>query len=52
MYIRMETTKKNRVKITWSIDADLIKRVKHEAVDRDTDASGIVEDALRVFLKK
>lgn len=42
---------KNRMKVTWSIDADLVKKVKHEAIDRDTDASGVVEEALRKFLK-
>lgn len=48
----MEKTKKNRVKITWSIDEELVKKVKHEAIDRGTDASSIVEDALRKELKK
>ena len=48
----MVEKKKNRVKITWSIDADLVKKVKHEAIDRDTDASSVVEDALKKFLWK
>ncbi|MCK4634676.1 MAG: hypothetical protein KAT37_02265 [Candidatus Aenigmarchaeota archaeon] len=43
--------KKNRVKITWSIDADLVKKTKHLAVDKDTDASSIVEEALKKYLK-
>jgi predicted transcriptional regulator len=43
--------KTGRIKVTWSIDGELVKRVKHEAIDRDTDASGIVEEALRKFLK-
>ena len=43
---------KNRVKITWSIDKDLVKKVKHEAIDRNTDASSLVEEALRKFFKK
>lgn len=42
----------NRVKITWSIDADLIKKVKHLAIDKNMDASSVVEDALKKFLKK
>lgn len=46
----MVVKKKNRVKITWSIDKDLIKKVKHEAVEKETDASSIVEQALRKFL--
>lgn len=52
MYIRMVGNKKNRIKITWSIEADLVKRIKHEAVDLDTDASSVVEQALKKFLKK
>jgi hypothetical protein len=48
----MVNKKGNRVKITWSIDSDLIKEVKHKAVDMDTDASSIVEEALRKLLKK
>jgi hypothetical protein len=48
----MVENKKNRVKITWSIDADLVKEVKHKAVDMEKDASSIVEDALRKFLRK
>jgi len=52
MYIHMVKEKKNRVKITWSIDSDLIKKVKHEAIDRDTDASGIVEIAIRNYFNK
>ena len=43
---------KNRIKITWSIDSELVKEIKHKAIDMDTDASSIVEDALRAFLKK
>ncbi|MCK5615946.1 hypothetical protein KAR91_79520 [Candidatus Pacearchaeota archaeon] len=43
----MKPRKRNRIKVTWSIDADLVKRVKHEAVDKNTDASGIVERAIR-----
>jgi len=43
---------KNRVKVTWSIDEDLVKKVKHEAIDRKTDASSLVEEALRKFLSK
>ena len=45
-------TRKNRVKITWSIDADLVKKVKHEAVDKGTDASSLVERALKKFLEE
>jgi predicted transcriptional regulator len=45
-------SKKNRVKITWSIDSDLVKRVKHEAIDMDTDASSIVEKAIKKLLNK
>ena len=48
----MVENKKNRVKITWSIDAELVKKVKHEAIDRDTDASSIVEEAIRKLLLK
>ena len=48
----MAGNKKNRGKITWSIDKDLVKKVKHEAVDKGTDASSIVEMALRKFLSK
>jgi hypothetical protein len=48
----MVNKKGNRVKITWSIDYDLIKEVKHKAVDMDTDASSIVEEALKKFLRK
>jgi predicted transcriptional regulator len=48
----MVMNKKNRIKITWSIEEELVKRVKHKAVDMDTDASSIVEDALRkLFLE-
>ena len=43
---------KNRVKITWSINKDLIKKVRHEAIERETDASSLVEEALRKFLSK
>lgn len=46
----MAVNKRNRVKVTWSIDEDLVKKVKHEAVDRKTDASSLVEEALRKFL--
>jgi hypothetical protein len=42
----------HRVKITWSINKDLIKKVRHEAVDRETDASSLVEEALKKFLEK
>lgn len=42
----------NRVKITWSIDADLIKKVKHEAIDLEKDASSIVEDAIREWFDR
>ena len=52
MYIRMSGNKKNRVKITWSIDSVLIKQVKHLAIDKNTDASSIVEEALKKFLSK
>jgi hypothetical protein len=48
----MAVNKKNRGKITWSIDKDLVKEVKHKAVDMNTDASSVVEEALRKFLKK
>ena len=44
--------KNKRVKVTWSINSDLIKQVKHEAIDRDTDASSIVEDAIKDWLNK
>ena len=43
---------KKRIKITWSIDEELVKAVKHEAIDRDTDASTLVEEALKKLLKK
>lgn len=43
---------KGRIKITWSIDRELVKRVKHKAIDMDTDASSVVEQALREFLSK
>lgn len=46
----MVKNSKNRVKITWSIDANLVKDVKHKAIDMDTDASTIVEKAIRKFL--
>lgn len=52
MYIHMAVSKKNRVKITWSIDADLIKEVKHRAIDMDMDASSIVERAIKEWLGK
>lgn len=48
----MVVSKKNRVKVTWSIDVNLVKRIKHEAIDRETDASSIVEEALRKLLEK
>jgi post-segregation antitoxin (ccd killing protein) len=48
----MEVNKKNRVKVTWSIDADLIKKIKHEAVDREIDTSTIVEEALKKHLRQ
>ena len=43
---------KNRVKITWSIDSDLVKQVKHAAIDLDVDASTLVEEAIRDRLNK
>ena len=52
MYISMVKKAGNRVKITWSIDADLVKKVKHEAIDRGTDASSVVEQAIRKLLGK
>jgi len=51
MYIHMVEKKSKRVKITWSINEDLVKAVKHEAIDRNTDASSLVEDALKKELK-
>jgi len=48
----MAGKKKNRVKITWSIDSDLVKKIKHEAIDCNTDASSVVEKAIRRMLKK
>ena len=48
----MVEKKKNRVKITWSIDKDLVKKVKHDAIEMEIDASSVVEKALRKFLKK
>ncbi len=41
-----------RIKVTWSIDEDLVKQVKHAAIDRDTDASTLVEKALRKELRE
>lgn len=52
MVVFMADKKKNREKITWSIDKDLIKEVKHLAIDKETDASSIVEEALKRYLKK
>lgn len=52
MYIHMPKEKRNRAKVTWSIDRDLIKKVKIEAIEKETDASSIVEDSIRKFLKK
>ena len=46
----MTMSSKNRVKITWSIDSELVKKVKHEAIDRGTDASSVVEEAIRSLL--
>lgn len=48
----MGRNKGNRTKVTWSIDKGLVKKVKHEAIDKDTDASSIVEKALRKLLLK
>ncbi len=48
----MEGNKTNKEKITLSLDKDLIKRAKHEAVGRDTDVSALVEEALEMYLKK
>lgn len=42
---------KNRIKITLSLDKDLVKQVKHEAIEKETDMSSIVEQLLRKFLK-
>ncbi len=52
MYIHMVKKSEGRVKITWSISSDLIKQVKHRAIDMDTDASSIVEEAIKDWLNK
>ncbi len=38
--------------VNWSLDAELVKGAKIEAVKRDMTLSKLVEDALRKFLKK
>jgi hypothetical protein len=48
----MAKKKKNRIKITWSIDADLIKEVKHKAIDMDIDTSSVIENAIIYWLDK
>lgn len=52
MYIHMVKPKKDRIKVTWSIDRDLVKKVKIEAIEKETDASSIVEMAIKKFLNK
>jgi hypothetical protein len=43
----MEVNTRNRTKVTWSIDANLVKRVKFRTVEDETDASTVVEKALK-----
>ncbi len=38
--------------VNWSLDADIVKKAKIEAVKRDSTLSSLVEDALRKFLGK
>jgi len=41
-----------RIVFSTKIDRDLIKRLKHLAVDMDQKLNDLIEEALRDFLKK
>ncbi len=41
-----------RIVFSTKIDKDLIKRLKHLAVDMDQKLNDLIEEALREFLKK
>ena len=41
-----------KVKITMLIDKDLIKQIKHYALDHDTNATAVATQAFKDFLSK
>lgn len=48
----MEGNNEKREKITLSLNGRLIRKAKHEAVDKKTDVSTLVEEALERFFSK
>ena len=41
-----------KVKVTVNLDADLVKRAKHAAIERDLTLQAIIEEGLRAVLPR